>query len=69
MSPDGLPLVGPTGVEGLFVHGGHGSIGMQSAPWTARELAQAMDGGGSPPAQFSPARFDVDWDALNGRRR
>ena len=36
MSPDGLPLVGPTAVEGLFVHGGHGSIGMQSAPWTAR---------------------------------
>ena len=69
MSPDGMPLVGPTAVEGLFVHGGHGSIGMQSAPWTARELAEAMDGGGSPPAQFSPARFDVDWDASNRKRR
>jgi glycine/D-amino acid oxidase-like deaminating enzyme len=65
MSPDGLPLVGPTAVEGLFVHGGHGSIGMQSAPWTARELADSMAGGGTLSGPLSPARFGVDWDALN----
>jgi glycine/D-amino acid oxidase-like deaminating enzyme len=44
MTPDGLPIVGSAGVDGLFVHGGHGSIGMQSAPGTARMLAEIMAG-------------------------
>ena len=44
MTPDGLPIVGRTRTEGLFVHGGHGSIGMQSAPWTARGLARVVSG-------------------------
>jgi glycine/D-amino acid oxidase-like deaminating enzyme len=58
MTPDGLPVVGRTAIEGLFVHGGHGSIGMQSAPWTARLLAGEVAGGVSPElAQFRPDRF------------
>jgi D-hydroxyproline dehydrogenase subunit beta len=44
MTPDGLPIVGSAGIDGLFVHGGHGSIGMQSAPGTARMLAEIMEG-------------------------
>jgi glycine/D-amino acid oxidase-like deaminating enzyme len=67
MTPDGLPLVGATGVEGLYVHGGHGSIGMQAAPWTARELVDAMTGKAGD-EQLSPARFDVDWLATIGSR-
>jgi len=39
MTPDGLPIVGATHREGLYVHGGHGSLGMQSAPATAKHLA------------------------------
>ena len=39
MTPDGLPMVGATHREGLYVHGGHGSLGMQSAPATAKQLA------------------------------
>jgi len=39
MTPDGLPIVGATHREGLYVHGGHGSLGMQSAPATAKYLA------------------------------
>ena len=58
MTPDGLPIAGPTEVAGLFVHGGHGSIGMQSAPWTARALARLVDGGAAPEiAAFGIGRF------------
>lgn len=58
MTPDGLPVVGRTATEGLFVHGGHGSIGMQSAPWTARLLAAELAGNATPElAQFRPDRF------------
>jgi glycine/D-amino acid oxidase-like deaminating enzyme len=56
MTPDGLPLVGPGSVEGLYLHAGHGSIGMQAGPWTARSLVEGMLGGGMP-EPMSPARF------------
>jgi glycine/D-amino acid oxidase-like deaminating enzyme len=60
MTPDGLPVVGRTAVDGVFVHGGHGSIGMQSAPWTARLLAAEVNGSPSPElAQFRPDRFPL----------
>jgi glycine/D-amino acid oxidase-like deaminating enzyme len=42
MSPDGLPLVGAASASGLFLHAGHGSIGMQAAPATARWLADLI---------------------------
>src|SRR5208282_3110984 len=38
MLSDGLPVAGRTCIEGLFVHGGMGSIGMAAAPATARWL-------------------------------
>jgi glycine/D-amino acid oxidase-like deaminating enzyme len=42
MTPDGMPLAGPAGPTGLWVHGGHGSIGMMTAPATAGWLAKAI---------------------------
>jgi D-hydroxyproline dehydrogenase subunit beta len=42
MTPDGMPLAGPAGPTGLWVHGGHGSIGMMTAPAIAGWLARAI---------------------------
>ena len=44
MMADGLPVAGETPIGGLYVHGGHGSLGMQAAPATARWLAERMTG-------------------------
>jgi len=61
MTPDGMPIAGAAGpgAEGLYLHGGHGSIGMMSAPATARWLAQAILEGKAPDelAEFRPDRF------------
>jgi glycine/D-amino acid oxidase-like deaminating enzyme len=58
MTPDGLPIVGSAGIDGVYVHGGHGSIGMQSAPGTARMLAEIMEGRPVDGAdQFAMTRF------------
>jgi glycine/D-amino acid oxidase-like deaminating enzyme len=68
MTPDGLPLVGATPIEGLYLHAGHGSIGMQSAPWTARLLAGALQGG-PVPERFAAARFGDGWAELEPPQR
>jgi glycine/D-amino acid oxidase-like deaminating enzyme len=52
MTPDGLPLAGPAAADGLLIHGGHASLGMQAAPATAAWLAASMHG------QPVPAEFD-----------
>ena len=59
MLSDGLPVAGRTMIEGLYVHGGMGSIGMHAAPATARWLADAvMSGDGNPKqAWLLPSRF------------
>lgn len=59
LTPDGMPLAGPCGPEGLWVHGGHGSIGMMAAPATARWLVDAIVDASPPPelARFDPSRF------------
>jgi D-hydroxyproline dehydrogenase subunit beta len=59
MLSDGLPVAGRTAIEGLFVHGGMGSIGMHAAPATARWLVDAvMNGDGDPKqAWLLPRRF------------
>ncbi len=55
MTPDGMPLAGPVaGRQGLYVHGGHGSIGMMTAPATARWL---VDGQRDELAGVDPGRF------------
>jgi glycine/D-amino acid oxidase-like deaminating enzyme len=59
MLSDGLPVAGRTSIEGLFVHGGMGSIGMHAAPATARWLVEAiMSGDGNPKQHWlRPSRF------------
>lgn len=59
MLSDGLPVAGRTMVEGLYVHGGMGSIGMHAAPATARWLVNAITSGETHalPAWLKPDRF------------
>jgi glycine/D-amino acid oxidase-like deaminating enzyme len=59
MLSDGLPVAGRTPIEGLFLHGGMGSIGMHAAPATARWLVDAvMSGDGNPKQEWLlPKRF------------
>jgi len=59
VTPDGLPLAGPVEPDGLFVHGGHASLGMQAAPATAAWLAAHMHGESVPRtfATLHPDRF------------
>jgi len=49
MTADGMPLAGPAGPTGLWVHGGHGSIGMMTAPAIAGWLAEVICGGATAP--------------------
>lgn len=44
MSADGLPIVGPTRVEGLYVNGGHGALGWTLACGSARLIANMVVG-------------------------
>ena len=44
MSADGRPLIGWTGVEGLFVNGGHGALGWTMAMGSADVLADLLTG-------------------------
>ncbi len=63
MLSDGLPVAGRTRIEGLFVHGGMGSIGMHAAPVTARWLVDAVISGDGNPNEdwLRPDRFG-GWD-------
>ena len=42
VTPDGLPLVGATAVDGVYVAGGHGMWGMVLGPATGRLLAKQI---------------------------
>ncbi len=59
-TPDGLPLVGETRIEGLFLASGHYRNGILLAPLTAELIADAMAGKpSSREAQaLSPRRFE-----------
>ncbi|HSN81296.1 MAG TPA: glycine oxidase ThiO [Polyangiales bacterium] len=59
-TPDGLPLVGETRIEGLFLASGHYRNGILLAPLTAELIADAMSGkAGSREAEaLSPRRFE-----------
>jgi glycine oxidase len=58
-SPDHLPILGPTDVEGLFFATGHYRNGILLAPITARLITEwILEGKSSLPAEaFSPLRF------------
>ena len=59
MTPDGPPLIGPAGAQGLWVNTGHGSSGWALACGSARVMADAI--AGRAPAldttRFSPHRW------------
>ncbi|MBU6373784.1 MAG: FAD-dependent oxidoreductase [Alphaproteobacteria bacterium] len=57
MSPDGAPLVGPSGPPGCYVAAGHSRNGWLLAPLTAEIIADLVFGAGTTPAAFDPARF------------
>ena len=56
-SPDGLPLLGPTKTDGLFVAGGQYRNGILFAPAIAAEMADLLLGKGKVIPDFDPRRF------------
>lgn len=64
-APDGLPVIGPASIEGLYYACGHFRNGIVLAPITARLVSGMLRGEGAPApgfdaAPFSPRRFDTD---------
>jgi len=59
-TPDNLPVVGATRIDGLFLATGHYRNGILLAPITARAIADLVDGGtlSGPITEASPARFE-----------
>lgn len=43
MTPNGLPIVGPTGLSNLFLNAGHGHLGWTMAPATSKAMTEALD--------------------------
>jgi len=56
-SPDGLPLLGPSGMKGVFVAGGQYRNGILFAPAIAQEMAEQVMGKGAAIPDFDPRRF------------
>lgn len=58
VTADGLPLIGRTAIDGVFVAGGHGMWGMTLGPATGRLLAELIATGRLPEAlaPFDPQR-------------
>ncbi len=60
-TPDGLPLLGPTPIEGYFLASGHYRNGILLAPATARLIADAIEKESvAPLAPFLIARFGTE---------
>ena len=59
MTPDGVPIVGATGIGNLWVNTGHGALGWTLAAGSGRMLADLMSGTppGLDPEPYAPARF------------
>jgi glycine oxidase len=56
-SPDGLPLLGPTAKDGVFVAGGQYRNGILFAPAIAQEMADQVMGKAAVIPDFDPRRF------------
>ncbi len=56
-TPDGLPILGRTSLENLFVATGHFRNGILLTPITAQLMADCILNGKEPPREFSLARF------------
>lgn len=61
MCADGVCLVGPTRVQGLYLHTGHGHLGWTQTPGSARLLADQIAGRVPQidPRPYLPARFGL----------
>jgi glycine oxidase len=59
-TPDGLPYVGRTALDGLFTAAGHYRNGILLAPLTATTIADAIEGRSDVLQAFSPLRDPVD---------
>ena len=59
LSADGVPLIGPAAVRGLYYITGHGPTGIGPAPASARLLAALIEGAAPPvpAAPYDPLRF------------
>jgi glycine oxidase len=60
-TPDGLPVLGRTDLDGFFLATGHYRNGILLAPVTARSIADAIEGGETTALEpFSIARFRTE---------
>ncbi len=59
MTPDGIPLIGPTRWQNLWLNAGHGMLGSTLAFGSARLIADLIDGADTPidRTNFHPGRF------------
>jgi D-amino-acid dehydrogenase len=59
MTPDSRPIIGPSGISGLFLNTGHGALGWTLACGSARLAADLLDGASPPidPTPFQLSRF------------
>jgi glycine oxidase len=55
-TPDGLPYIGRTALDGLYAAAGHFRNGILLAPVTATAIADAIDGQADAFPAFSPLR-------------
>ena len=54
MTPDGTPVIGETGIEGLYLNTGHGTLGWTMSTGSARVIADLVSG----------KQPDIDTDGL-----
>ncbi|MGA7353812.1 MAG: FAD-dependent oxidoreductase, partial [Candidatus Cybelea sp.] len=67
-TPDGVPILGPTLLDGFFLATGHYRNGILLAPATARLLANAVEANAASGLEpFALARFGTE-DAASKRR-
>jgi sarcosine oxidase subunit beta len=58
MTPDAMPIIGPTPIEGLFVIGGFSGHGFQHSPAAGRVLAEIIASGKA--ENFDASAFSLD---------
>jgi D-amino-acid dehydrogenase len=64
MTPDGTPIVGPTGFPNLWLNTGHGTLGWTMACGSAKLLADLMSGRQT---DISPKGLGIDRYRPSGR--
>ena len=59
MTPDGMPIVGPSGVDGLFLNTGHGHLGWSMACASGKAISDLVTGQ-SPEVDLAPFSLGRD---------